>query len=93
MSIVLTGDPYKKFIKAIDSDSTRTVYTHSLKTYMKYREVESCDQLFGEPALIQSRLIDYIIHLKEEKKLLSKTIHSNLEALKKFYDTNDVELK
>jgi integrase len=60
---------------------------------MLYRKVESCDQLFGEAALIQSQLIDYIIHLREEKKLVSKTIHSNLEALKKFYDTNDVELK
>jgi integrase len=37
--------------------------------------------------------MDYIIHLREEKKLVSKTIHSNLVALKKFYDTNDVELK
>jgi integrase len=60
---------------------------------MLYRKVESCAQLFGEPALIQSQLIDYVIHLREEKMLVSKTIHSNLEALKKFYDTNDVELK
>lgn len=60
---------------------------------MSYRKVERCDQLFGEPALIQAQLIDYVIHLREEKKLVSKTINSNLVALKKFYDTNDVELK
>ena len=61
---------------------------------MLYRKVESCDQyLFSEPALIQSQLIDYVIYLREEKKLVSKTINSNLVALKKFYDTNDVESK
>lgn len=91
---VLSGDPYKKFINAIDSVATRTVYRHSLKTYMKYREIERCDQLLeGKPALIQSQLIDYVIHLKEERKLVSKTIYSNLVALKKFYDTNEVDLK
>jgi integrase len=60
---------------------------------MLYSGIESCERLFGEPALIQSQLIDYVIHLREEKKLVSRTINSNLDAIKKFYDTNDVELK
>jgi len=61
---------------------------------MSYRNDERCDQLLeGEPALIQGRLIDYTIYLREEKKLVSKSIRFNLQALKAFYDANDIELK
>lgn len=48
---------------------------------MQYRKIEDCNQLLqGDPRIIQSQLIKYIIHLIEEGKLLG-------------YDTNDIELK
>lgn len=61
---------------------------------MQYRKVENCDQLLeGDPKLIQSQLIDYIISLREENKLSATTINTKMAAIKKFYDTNDIELK
>jgi integrase len=61
---------------------------------MQYRKVENCDQLLEEdPKIIQSQLIDYIISLREENKLSATTINTKMSAIKKFYDTNDLELK
>ena len=46
---------------------------------MQYRKVENCDQLLeGDPKIIQSQLIDYIISLKEENKLSAITINSRM---------------
>lgn len=61
---------------------------------MQYRKVENCDQLLeGDPKIIQSQLIDYIISLREENKLTANTINTKIAAIKKFYDTNDLELR
>lgn len=61
---------------------------------MSWRKVQNCDQLLeGDPRLIQSQLIDYVIYLRQEKKLAARTINTAMAAIRKFYDTNDVELK
>jgi integrase len=61
---------------------------------MQFRKIEHCDQLLeGDPKIIQSQLIDYIIWLREEKKLVGATINTRIAAMRKFYDTNNIELK
>jgi hypothetical protein len=58
------------------------------------RRVNDCSQpIQGDPRLIQSQLIEYIIYLRENRKLGSNSINTNIAAVKKFYDTNDIELK
>lgn len=46
-----------------------------------------------DPIIIQRQLIDYVISLKVENKLNATTIKTRIAAVKKFYDTNDLELK
>lgn len=56
--------------------------------------MNDCSQsIQGDPRLIQSQLIEYIIYLRENRKLGSNSINTNMAAVKKFYDTNDIELK
>jgi hypothetical protein len=56
--------------------------------------VNDCSQpIQGDPRLIQSQLIEYIIYLRENRKLGLNSINTNMAAVKKFYDTNDIELK
>ena len=43
--------------------------------------------LQGEPKLIESQIIDYVIHLREELNLSSSTINNRVAAVKKFYET------
>ena len=61
---------------------------------MRFRRVNDCSQPSqGDPRLIQSQLIEYIIYLRENRKLGSNSINTNMAAVKKFYDTNDIALK
>jgi hypothetical protein len=61
---------------------------------MRFRRVNDCSQpIQGDPRLIQSQLIEYIIYLRENRKLGSNSINTNIAAIKKFYDTNDIALK
>jgi integrase len=93
-AIQLSGQPYRNFIETVHSPFSRAVYSNSLKLYMQYMKVEDCDQLLqGDPRLIQSQLVDYIIYLREEKKVVANTINTTMAAIKKFYDTNDFDLK
>jgi hypothetical protein len=94
MSQTLAGQPFRNFIETVHSQYTRKVYTNPLQLYMRYRHVDDCSQLLhGDPRLIQSQIIEYIISLRENRKLDSNSINSNIAAMKKFYDTNDIELK
>lgn len=38
-------------------------------------------------------MIDYIIHLREELGLSASTTNNRVAEVKKFYDTNDIELR
>jgi integrase len=61
---------------------------------MRFRRVNDCSQpIQGDARLIQSQLIEYIIYLRENRKLGSNSINTNMAAVKKFYNTNDIELK
>lgn len=94
MSQTLAGQPYRNFIETVHSPHTRIVYKNSLQVYMRFRNVDDCSQLLqGDPRLIQSQIIEYIIYLREERKLGSNSINTNIAAIKKFYETNDIDLK
>jgi integrase len=88
------GPAYRNFIETVHSPFTRVVYKNSLRIYMQYRKIDDCNQLLeGDPKILQQQLIDYIIYLREECKLIATTINSRMAAIKKFYNTNDLELK
>ena len=94
MSQTLAGQPYRNFIETVHSPYSRVVYRNSLQLYMRFRDLHDCSQLLqGDSRLIQSQLIEYIIYLREERKLGSNSINTNMAAIKKFYETNDIELK
>jgi hypothetical protein len=61
---------------------------------MKWKKVDGCDVLLSEdPKTIQESIIDYILYLREERKIASSSISTNVAAIRKFYDCNDIELK
>jgi integrase len=92
--ILLAGQAYRNFIETVHSPFSRVSYKNSLELYMQFRRMQDCNQLIEEdPQMIQFKLIDYVISLREENKLNASTIKSRIAAVKKFYDTNDIELK
>jgi site-specific recombinase XerD len=61
---------------------------------MKWKKVDGCDVLLSEdPKTIQESIIDYIIFLREERKIASTSISTNVAAIRKFYDCNDIRIK
>ena len=92
--ILLSGKSYRNFIEAVYSPFTIHNYKNSLSLYIRHRKAESCDQLIQEdPKVIEGQLIDYIIYMREELKIASATTNTRIAPIRKFYDTNDIELK
>jgi integrase len=92
--ILFTGQAYRNFIETIHSPETRGAYKNSLSLFLRYKGVDTCKQLLiGDPKMIQSQLIDYVIYMREELQLSQSTINNRIAAIKKFYDTNDIELR
>jgi site-specific recombinase XerC len=61
---------------------------------MQYIGATEYEQLLeGDPRLIQSRIVEYIFHLRKQNTLTGRSINTRLSAIQKFYETNDVELK
>jgi len=56
-----------------------------------YKGLTDCEQLLkGEPKLIQSNIIEWLIHIKEVQNLSYASISLYCTALHHFYDMNDI---
>jgi hypothetical protein len=54
---------YRLFIESLPSPASRIGYRNHLKLYAQYRNVETFNDLLkGDPRLLQSQIIDYIIY-------------------------------
>lgn len=92
--IIFSGGAYRNFIEAVHSPFTRYSYKNALLCYMRFKKIESCDLLLQEdPKIIQEKLIDYIIYMREELKNASLSINAKIVPIRKFYDCNDIELR
>ena len=82
--LLLSGQSYRNFIETLHSPYTRISYRNSLQLYLRHRNINgSCEELLqGEPKLIESQIIDYVIHLREELNLSSSTINNRVERSK-----------
>ncbi|MGA8404959.1 MAG: hypothetical protein WB664_09095 [Nitrososphaeraceae archaeon] len=73
--IVFSGEAYRYFVNSARSMATKNAYTKALRLYMRFRGLTDCEQLLkGEPKLIQSNIIEWLIHLKEVQNLSSASI-------------------
>jgi site-specific recombinase XerD len=93
---------YRNFVHSIKSPRTREGYIKSLRLYMNWLSLSNDDDndsgdyntiLQKDPRLIASDIIDYIIYLRNEKKLAPATVSKDVAALHHFYEMNDIELK
>jgi hypothetical protein len=68
--ILFSGEAYRNFVCSARSVATKNSYTNALRQYMKFKGLTDCEQLLkGEPKLIQSNIIEWLIHLKEVQNL------------------------
>jgi integrase len=89
-----SSQAYRNFVHSIKSESTKKDYLIALKYFMLYVKVENVDHLLiPDPKLIQSNIIDFIVYLKNTKKLAPASIATYVASIHHFYDINEVELK
>jgi hypothetical protein len=89
--ILLAGESYRNFVCSVKSPFTKASYTKALRQFMSFKNLSTCDGIIkGDPRFLQSNIIDWLIHLKEEKKLSSASITLYCAAIHHFYDMNDI---
>jgi len=63
----LAGQAYLNFVNSIHSAETRYQYEYSIQRYMKHLNVTKVEELLNnasQPRLIEARIIDYIVMLR-----------------------------
>ena len=78
--------PYYNFINSIRSKSSKLSYCGELRRYLRHYNIQTADQLLELPDK-EPKIIDYIL---QQKGFKSRQLTIN--ALKKFYEMNDVIL-
>ncbi len=86
---------YREFVDSLEkSPATRTPYVQALHYYMDYLGIsrDGYDKLLDkDPKIIQMNIGDFIKSLGKKGRGLSyATISTYADALKKFYDQNDI---
>jgi integrase len=80
-------------IGALRSPETKSTYTFRLVAFLSYMGVDTPEELLiFDQKTTQRRIIEYIIHLKDEKKLSYSSLQGVCTPLRKFYAMNDVTL-
>lgn len=85
---------YRRFISSLPSEVTREYYHRWLHYFMDWLQIdwEEYDRLLDyDPRMLQSKIIDYVIWMKDEKKLSSSSIKIRIAALHHFYDMAEYE--
>ena len=91
-----TSDAYKNFISSLDSEESKRTYRASFPHFMRFCKVDAGDydaMLEIQPVKKLEGLIrDYIIYLREDKKVSPATVVSYCTAIAHFYEMNDIAI-
>ncbi len=89
-------EAYKNFINSLDSPVSRRDYRYALSYFMRFLKMADCDyekMLQIDVKRLESYIRDYIIYMKQDRRLSSASINLYLAAVSHFYEMNDIELK
>jgi site-specific recombinase XerD len=83
---------FRLFFSSIRLEQTRKIYATSLRKYVEFLSLEQKDiSLANDARLIESKIIDFIISLKE-KGMSYSAVHNYLSCIVSFYKLNDIIL-
>lgn len=89
--LVLQSEAYLQFINSLRSKETKKVYTLCLNDFLKYLDT-TCEELIEqEPKPIQQKIINYVVDMRDNRKLSPNTISCRVSALQTFFQINDIE--
>jgi integrase len=92
-SIDLRGEAYHNMFNVLRSKETKNTYTSRFVAFLSYMKMQTPEQLLlMDNMTAQKNIINYILYLKNEKKLSYSSLEGTCAPLKKFYSMNDVIL-
>lgn len=91
-TVTETSEAYKNFINSLDSEASRSSYKRSFPQFMRFCKIDSYEEMLQiQPTKKLEGLIrDYLIHLREDRKLVPASIAAYSAAIAHFYEMNDV---
>src|SRR2546421_9145341 len=80
-------EAFKNFANSIVSTETRKAYIRWLGYFMNFINIKMFDELLSlDSKSIESHIRDFIIYLRDEKKLSDGTINGYVSSVIHFYD-------
>lgn len=87
----------RNFLYSLNSLHSRNKYRLNLRYFCKYINIEkdNYDELLlwstsRDKKILESDIIDYIIHLRETRKLAPHTVSSYVNSVRHFFEMNDI---
>ena len=90
-SLLTTNDDklYNNFIYSLKSEVTKEKYLTNLKYYMKFLGITTLRELVNKPQkIIESDIKEYLVYLRNQKKISYRSAVLYLSPLRKFYYVN-----
>jgi integrase len=88
------SEPYKNFINSLDSEITKRSYRQSLHYFTDFLKIDNYyDMLKLESQKLEGAIRDFIIHMRQDRKLSPATVAVRIAAISHFYAMNDIELR
>jgi site-specific recombinase XerD len=85
---------YEKFLHSIYSNETKRLYTKNLKFFLKFCNFEKFDDLLElTDSEKYDAICDFLIFLREDRKIASTSVKPYYSAIKKFFKVNNVLLQ
>jgi integrase len=87
----------RHFLNSLSSEVTRHVYTRGLRFFCRFIKVEENNYdvllewiISRDKKSLESAVIDYILYLKEDKKLAPYSVSTYLNPIRHFFKMNDI---
>ena len=87
--------PYERFLGVLNSSETKRTYTKNLKYFLRFCQLDNYSDLIEKLETESGKhdmISDYLMYLKNEKKLSSSAVNIAFSTIKRFYSINRVKL-
>ena len=88
------SEAYHNFIDSISSDMTRKIYRINFSYFMAFCKITDYEEMASLQAHVLEGLIrDYIVYLRQERRLSPATVSGYIAPIAHFYNMNDLEIR
>src|SRR6478672_1985111 len=88
------SEAYHNFIDSISSDMTRKIYRINFSYFMTFCKIADYEEMASLQVHVLEGLIrDYIVYLRQERRLSPATVSGYIAPIAHFYSMNDLEIR